>query len=93
MNGYEEQTEKRAGSTAGWNDPDFLGDSGTGWGTGSNSGRTAYITLDYYGSRSDMSIVKSVRLNGSTEFTDYGRYETVSNLSTSRSAAAEPMRA
>lgn len=43
---------------------------------------TAYITLDYYGSRSDMSIVKSVRLNGSTEFTDYGRYETVSNLST-----------
>lgn len=43
---------------------------------------TAYITLDYYGSRSDLSIVKSVRLNGSTEFTDYGRYETVSNLST-----------
>lgn len=30
---------------------------------------TAYITLDYYGSRSDLSIVKSVRLNGSTEFT------------------------
>lgn len=29
-----------------------------------------------------MSLVKSVRLNGSTEFTDYGRYETVSNLST-----------
>ena len=43
---------------------------------------TAYITLDYYGNRTDLSIVKSVRLNGSTEFTDYGRYETVSNLST-----------
>ena len=43
---------------------------------------TAYITLDYYGSRSDLSIVKSGRLKGSTEFTDYGRYETVSNLST-----------
>ena len=36
---------------------------------------TAYITMDYYGNRTDLSIVKSVRLNGCTEFTDYGRYD------------------
>ena len=43
---------------------------------------TAYITMDYYGIRTDLSIVKSVRLNGCTEFTDYGRYDVASNLST-----------
>ena len=43
---------------------------------------TAYITMDYYGNRTDLSIVKSVRLNGCTEFTDYGRYDVASNLST-----------
>lgn len=43
---------------------------------------TAYITLDSYGERTDLSIVKSVRLNGNTSFEDYGRYSKVVNMST-----------
>ncbi len=43
---------------------------------------TAYITLDCYGQQTDASIVKAVDLNGNSAFTDYGRYETVVNMST-----------
>ena len=43
---------------------------------------TAYITLDQYGEQTDVSIVKAVDLNGNTGFTDYGRYESVVNMST-----------
>lgn len=40
-----------------------------------------YANLDYYGSISDMNIVKSCSLNGNTEFTDYGDYDKVVNMS------------
>lgn len=42
---------------------------------------SVYVNLDYYGGISDMSIVKSCSLNGNSEFTDYGEYESVSNMS------------
>ncbi|WP_244835175.1 hypothetical protein [Clostridium sp. BJN0001] len=42
---------------------------------------SVYANLDYYGSISDMNIVKSCSLNGNTEFTDYGDYAKVVNMS------------
>ncbi|MBE7008725.1 MAG: hypothetical protein E7422_06275 [Ruminococcaceae bacterium] len=39
-----------------------------------------YATLDYYGNLTEGSIVKSYVLNGATSITDYGEYESVSNL-------------
>ncbi|MDO4270892.1 MAG: hypothetical protein Q4C72_08230 [Eubacteriales bacterium] len=41
-----------------------------------------YINLDYYGLPEDTRIVKGVSLNGHTEFTDYGDYTDVYNMST-----------
>lgn len=41
-----------------------------------------YINLDFYGSPKDTRIVKGVNLNGHTEFTDYGNYSDVYNMST-----------
>ena len=42
-----------------------------------------YATLDYYGNLTDASIVKSYVLNGATSITDFGEYESVSNLTDS----------
>ena len=41
-----------------------------------------YINLDYYGIPTATRIVKGVNLNGHTEFTDYGNYSEVYNMST-----------
>lgn len=41
-----------------------------------------YINLDYYGLPEATRIVKGVSLNGHTEFTDYGDYAEVYNMST-----------
>ena len=43
---------------------------------------TVYINLDYYGAPTDTRIVKGANLNGQTEFTDYGDYTDVYNMST-----------
>ena len=43
---------------------------------------TVYGNLDYYGKISAVSVVKACDLNGNKSFTDYGRYEKVSNMST-----------
>ena len=42
----------------------------------------AYVNLDYYGGLQDVSVVKGCAMNGLTEFTDYGTYESVENMST-----------
>ncbi len=42
---------------------------------------TMYVNLDYYGKTSKVNVVKSCSLNGNTEFTDYGSYENVTNMS------------
>lgn len=39
-----------------------------------------YVNLDYYGKLSDISVVKSSNLNQNSEFTDYGNYESVTNM-------------
>ncbi len=39
-----------------------------------------YVNLDYYGRISGVSIVKGCSLNGLTEFEDFGRYESVTNM-------------
>ena len=41
---------------------------------------TVYTNLDYYGARKDLSIVKGVSLNGYTDFSDYGDYSNVINM-------------
>lgn len=43
---------------------------------------TVYQTLDYYGQETMTTIVKTVSLNGNSEFIDYGNYEQIKNLST-----------
>ncbi|HML37061.1 MAG TPA: hypothetical protein PKA19_06545 [Bacillota bacterium] len=40
-----------------------------------------YVNLDYYGGVSNVSIVKGCDLNGNSAFTDYGSYESVTNMS------------
>mgnify|MGYP001023975062 CR=1 FL=1 len=40
-----------------------------------------YVNLDYYGDISNVSIVKGCDLNGNSVFTDYGSYESVTNMS------------
>ena len=42
---------------------------------------TLYGNMDYYGRISDASVVKECRLNGNTQFEDYGRYKSVVNMS------------
>ena len=44
---------------------------------------TMYVNLDYYGRVDKINVVKGVGLNGRTEFTDYGTYENVINMSNS----------
>ena len=43
---------------------------------------TVYINMDYYGAPTNTRIVKGVSLNGHTEFTDFGSYADVYNMST-----------
>lgn len=40
-----------------------------------------YVNLDYYGTRTQTSIVKGCNLNGIRSFTDYGKYTDVTNMS------------
>ena len=47
-----------------------------------------YATLDYYGNLTEGSVVKSYVLNGATSITDYGEYESVTNLTDSTAASA-----
>ena len=44
---------------------------------------TMYVNLDYYGRVDKINVVKGVGLNSQTEFTDYGTYENVINMSNS----------
>ena len=44
---------------------------------------TMYVNLDYYGRVDKINVVKGVGLNGQTQFTDYGTYENVINMSNS----------
>lgn len=43
---------------------------------------SVYINMDYYGAPTNTRIVKGVSLNGHTEFTDFGNYSDVYNMST-----------
>lgn len=45
---------------------------------------TYYATLDYYGALADASVVKSYRLGDATSVTDYGTYDSVTNLTDHR---------
>lgn len=40
-----------------------------------------YINLDHYGKVEQINVVKRISLNGNNEFTDYGSYERVTNMS------------
>ncbi len=40
-----------------------------------------YVTMDHYGNRRQLSVVKGVDLNGNQSFTDYGDYRSVQNMS------------
>ncbi|PRR85883.1 hypothetical protein [Clostridium luticellarii] len=42
---------------------------------------SAYVNLNYYGTPTNINIVKSLSLNGNKQFTDYGEYEKVTNMS------------
>ncbi len=43
---------------------------------------TMYVNLDMYGKAQKVNVVKSCSLNGITDFTDYGNYLAVENMST-----------
>ena len=45
---------------------------------------TMYVNLDYYGAKTDVSVVKGCTTNGVRSFTDYGAYEKVVNMTDSR---------
>lgn len=42
---------------------------------------TLYVNLDYYGEKTQTSVVKGCNLNGIRSFTDYGTYHDVTNMS------------
>ena len=42
---------------------------------------TVYVNLDYYGNPTAVNVVKALSMNGTTEFTDYGTYQEVINMS------------
>ncbi len=52
------------------------------------SDETYYATLDYYGTLTDSSVVKSIRTFGTPVLKDYGVYDEVVNLTDSRAASA-----
>lgn len=39
-----------------------------------------YITADYYGKMKESSVVKGYYVNGASQITDYGKYETINNM-------------
>lgn len=41
---------------------------------------TMYVNLDYYGTPTKINVVKGCSTNGNTEYTDYGTYEKVVNM-------------
>ena len=41
---------------------------------------TMYVNLDYYGTPIKINVVKGCSTNGNTEYTDYGTYEKVVNM-------------
>lgn len=47
---------------------------------------TYYATLDYYGDLLESSVVKSYQTHGNARITDYGVYDSVTNLNDSRAA-------
>lgn len=49
---------------------------------------TMYVTLDYYGARTDVSVVKGCFTNGVGTYTDYGDYEKIVNMTDSREPEA-----
>ena len=42
---------------------------------------TMYVNLDYYGTATQINVVKGCTTNGLTEYTDYGTYDKVVNTS------------
>lgn len=50
---------------------------------------TYYATLDYYGKLTDSSMVKTYRTYGNPVLTDYGSYDSVTNLTDRRAAKIE----
>lgn len=45
---------------------------------------SVYVNLDYYGVPTVVNVVKTLRLNGRSSYTDYGQYQTVKNMSDQR---------
>jgi len=41
---------------------------------------TMYVNLDYYGAETEINVVKGCSTNGVTEYTDYGVYDKVENM-------------
>ena len=41
---------------------------------------TMYVNADYYGVSTSTSVVKSVGMNGLTQFTDHGYYSKITNM-------------
>ena len=41
---------------------------------------TMYVNLDYYGTATQINVVKGCTTNGLTEYTDYGTYDKVVNM-------------
>ena len=50
---------------------------------------TMYVNLDFYGKIDKINVVKGVSLNGKNQFTDYGTYETITNMSNSAEPSVE----
>ena len=50
---------------------------------------TMYVNLDYYGAMKQVSVVKGCTTNGVTQFTDYGTYEKVVNMTDSTEPVTE----
>ena len=42
---------------------------------------TVYVNLDLYGTAEEVNVVKALSLNGTSEYTDYGAYQKVFNMS------------
>ena len=42
---------------------------------------TVYVNLDLYGTAEEVNVVKALSLNGTSEYTDYGAYQKVLNMS------------
>lgn len=60
-----------------------MGHPGTAFAAAAKVGvdESVYVNLDYYGKLSRVNVVKSISANGNPEFTDYGEYLDVTNMS------------